>query len=41
MELLLDTVKDYVTKLWRSKATGGFQPQRLRVNDYLALALRR
>ena len=41
MECLLDGSKDHTTKLWRSKDVGGFQPQLLRKNVYLAPTIRR
>ena len=41
MKWLLDRSRDNITKLWRSKAAGGFQPQWLRENVYLAPTLKR
>jgi hypothetical protein len=35
------SIKDHTWKLWRSEVAGGFKPQRLRENVYLAPTLGR
>jgi hypothetical protein len=41
IEWLVVRIKDHTWKLWGSKAAGGFQPQWLRDNVYLAPTLGR
>ena len=37
----VDSIRDRTTKLWRYEADGGFQPQQLKENVYLAPTLKR
>ena len=41
IEWLFDRISDHTMKLWRYEVVGGFEPQRLRENVYLAPTLRR